>query len=211
MTTKIKKTKAPSSDRKRSIRFSRNKVLILTIALVFAIVCYWIIARWGLKYNPERVIAVRKDLTGQIVQQVTYATAITESILLPGPHGPQRIKEIKDVRYYLLDGNTRKTEMTFLRNRHLYGNEWHAVDDTDLWIVTKLGVQGISGSRWAQRVTVLDQKHVLHERTLSSFEKNDSEGIEYFRLMNGNRTIIYKSRQGMKAYDVKTDTELDWK
>jgi len=203
-----KKKRKKNANKFRWLTVRNLKLVCIGVLIVFAIWVLWLLATPFIPHdNPEQELAVRKDATGRMVQRITCITSSTHDLFpFPGPHGWARLSYHAGDKYYCDEPGARKFEMRFLRDQGFYGAEWKPIENSSLWLITT-DARTVAGARDGIRAIVLDKSHILHERILSSF-KRTGYGFEF---KNGNQTIIYQSREGMKTYDVRTDTETDWK
>jgi hypothetical protein len=146
------------------------------------------------------LMGVRTDAQGNVVQPIILETTYTTRGPFLGGHGPWYEKSQYSRKYFLEKAGKPRLELTFLGQEHIsegvQGNmPCCPVDNSPLWVAVYVSIE-----LW---VVVFDETQVVHRRR---FEYTSDDHGAGFNFENGNRTLVYRTVQGLQAYDITTDT-----
>ncbi len=157
-------------------------------------------------HEPPKVIGVRKDAQGNVVQQIIMEASYRSIGSLPGPDRPISTRKYS-FKYFLEEPGQPRRELTFLRDiRVLYDHHPLPVNNSPLWVSAGYDQEVRMGWDYHPLVVlVFDDAQVVHRRQLKDYSNSRPE------FENGNRTYVFRSPEGLTAYDVTTDIVAPWK
>lgn len=182
---------------------------LLPLLLLIGGCTYLVFFSTTTEHDPPRVIGVRKDALGNVVQQITFQSNSQRRGLMPGPHGPTSIWN----RYWyycdLLEPGKPDRELVFLRDLPgINAYKCHPVEGTPLWamLTVKQPKQEdwFKGAGETRAILLFDETHILHHTTIDYEHDWKRGGSVAIAFRDGNHTVVYRSAKGWKSLDVMT-------
>jgi hypothetical protein len=152
--------------------------------------------------RPPKVIGVRKDAQGKVVQEFVYQDVIVKGAYFPGPHGFTSSVEQSWSECVLREPGKADLPLPFLRDLSINDHECNPVSDSRYWamLTTDREHPGI------YRILAFDDSHAFRDHDLP-YDHDWSQGGRfaiYFR--EGNHKVIYRTAGGkFEEYDILTD------
>jgi hypothetical protein len=152
--------------------------------------------------RPPKVIGVRKDAQGRVVQEFVYQDCIVKGAPVPGPHGFTSLVVRSWNECFLREPGKADHPLPFLRDLWINPYECKAVDGGPYWAMMTTDRENAG----IYRILAFDDSHVFRNHDLP-YEHDWAKGGRvaiYFR--DGNRKVIYRTRRGQfEEYDILTD------
>src|SRR5258706_8262864 len=200
---------------------------------IFWLLIFTVISTGCVHHLPIEVAGQRMNSHGEIEQQIFRATKNVEYPTIT-PDGSNHYTA-QSCKYYF-QANDKPKRQIFIGDSTTknFFNPFLAVSNSPLWVtfydtiiwtnrptaahvVSLEGVKSYTSHQVNDlHVYVFDDKGYFLHRTFMILQKGEGkplpEGQNYigeFEFENGNQTIIFKSRAGVKKYDVLTDRVTD--
>jgi hypothetical protein len=170
-------------------------------------------------HHETTVLGVRTNQQGEASQQVVRER-VAKSRPALGPDGPTHRTESKD-KYFVQGKDQSRREVPLTREdefRHC--GVYRPVEGSPLWVGAGFnpvsnqntghvavinGIRGVSHNENDLHIVVFDENRIVIHRTFNVVPKWESS-VDEFSFTNGNRTVIFHSPEGFKAYDVQANT-----
>jgi hypothetical protein len=181
---------------------------VVVTLLVMIFITFGGIPVGGVVQEKPETLAERTDAQGNIIGRIVRDTTFTSRYYWISAVG-DRTERHYSYRYFLEQPGKERLELTFLRDelgQDVELEKCRAVQGSNLWIIPA-HLKDVKFTLF-----VFDSTHILQKRTLSAIADptRPEAGVDY-RLENGNRIFIFRTKQGFSAYDVLTDKISDWK
>jgi hypothetical protein len=173
----------------------------LTIFLVLVGGCsYMIFFHSTIDHQPPRVIGVRIDAQGNVLQKFVFQGNAEQRGWFPGPHGPVSPVVKTWNNCFIREPGKPDRELPFLRDVWLGPSTCRPVADSQYWVmlVADKDVPGI------YRILAFDDSHILRNRDLPWEHDFSKDDVDFF-FRDGNRKVIYRTAHGFEEYNVLTD------
>jgi hypothetical protein len=169
--------------------------------------------------SPPKVVGIRQDSQGDILQQIVLEQTDTVTTQNFTPEGPHRSASIAR-KYYLDEGGKARREISWLNDTGVFFEHYRPVANSPLWIGVTL-YDGAAGNAPAILdskgqivalpnklfVVVFNANGIVAQHTFHAFWVNAPD--EAFRIAARNASVIFRSPTGFKKFDVTTDATID--
>lgn len=169
--------------------------------------------------GPPETAGERTNSQGQVVQRIIRQTTTIEHDALLTPEGPKVWTELR-CKFFYQDGDApRRPFLIGNSATNVFLENCLPVKDTNLWVSfwcwpTWTNVTDATGEVVDKRkrddlhVLVFDVAGFSRHRVFTTRSKQgwDEDYEDSARAQDGNRTIVFKSPDGLKQYDVISDT-----
>jgi len=160
------------------------------------------------RHDPPRVIGVRKDAQGNVLQQITLqGNSQRRGYFMPGPHGFTSFWNSDWYYLYLLEPGKPDRELVFLRDLpHINPYNCEPVYGTRLWAMITVTEPDDwrHGAEAKRAIIVFDETHIVHHTTIDYEYDSKINGPVAIDFRDGNHSVVYRSSNGWKSLDVVT-------
>ena len=165
--------------------------------------------------EPPQTVGERTNSQGQVVQRIVREIAWTDHPMLLTPEGPKTRTDSR-CKFYFQEGDTPKRAFLIGNSatNYFFGN-CLAVKDSPLWvaiwceptwtnIIDAAHIVVGKGKRDDLHILMFAEKGIMRHRIFTTKSKQgwDEDYEDSAKAQNGNRTIVFKSPEGPKQYDV---------
>ncbi|HEV2972520.1 MAG TPA: hypothetical protein VGY55_21295 [Pirellulales bacterium] len=158
------------------------------------------------EHPPPQIVGERMNAQGQVIQRIITDQSFTITTH-PSPEGPHRQVDSKNIRYFLEEKDKPRRELSPAHSELACCESYLPVSGSDLWVGAYLNINAYhlppknpESLYFELNVVVFDtQQFVAHQKFDATFDKSPTDA---FRLENGNRTLIIRSPNRLKKYDV---------
>ena len=171
------------------------------------------------RHEPPQIVGERTNLQGKVVQRIIRETTAIDHSALLTPEGPKTWRELR-YKFFFQEGDGPRREFLIGNSAtNCFPGDCLPVKDSALWVSfwcwpTWTNVTDAAGvivdkrKRDDLHVVVFDVTGFARHRVFTTESKQgwDEDYQDSASAQDGNQTIIFKSPEGPKQYNVTADT-----
>jgi hypothetical protein len=176
---------------------SRRGCLVAVAAFV-AGCSYLVVFQSSDTTEAPRVIGIRKDAHGVVLQKFVIQCTTRERGWFPSPRGPAPLSVTSRYDCFIREPGKSDQPLPFLRDMWLNVWDCKPIANSPFWVMQT----SLENNSHKTRILAFDDSRILRNVTLPLTYSTSGPGGPWFR--EGNRKVIYRTTGGFEQYDIVT-------
>jgi len=156
------------------------------------------------RVEPRKVLGVKKDAQGKVLQEIVGRLHVEKWGVLPGPHGLGPADTKLWYECWLSEPGKPNRPLPFLTSVLFNPNHCRPVADTSYWVIR---TQKNDAHGETIGLVVFDESGILRQQILDYAHDWSKGGGFQIYSRDGNRKLIVRTPRGFIEYDVISGSE----
>jgi hypothetical protein len=181
-------------------KVTEHRGCLVAVAALVAGCSYLIVFQSDDRTDGPRVIGIRKDANGVVLQKFVIQCTQRARGWFPSPHGPAPLSVTSWCDCFIREPGKPDHPLPFLRDFWLNAYQCKPIANSPFWVMQT----SLENNSHKTRILAFDDSRILRNVTLplTYFASQEPLG-PWFR--EGNRKVIYRITGGFEQYDILTD------